>query len=218
MCDAAQGGNGPVHAVFAENWVVYTYWSALAHRFRPDTPSIAASNVVRQCQRVAHAACMPLPLAAVRLLDGPMWGCSVLNGARACALARWQASVAEVYDASARDLSPLRLVLGASNDTLSSYRPLQLQAPPRTTLLLEGLGSTTFRAFGFGPMMFGRAPKQHPAACFVPRAQCRALEKLPAWAAPPSAQARILCCQCQCPDGWRCMRRCCGRTSSCPLA
>lgn len=32
---AAQGANGPVHAVFAENWVVYTYWSAIAHRFRP---------------------------------------------------------------------------------------------------------------------------------------------------------------------------------------
>ena len=29
-----QGANGPVHAVLAENWVVYTYWSAAAHRFQ----------------------------------------------------------------------------------------------------------------------------------------------------------------------------------------
>ncbi len=28
-----QGANGPVHAVLAENWVVYTYWSAASHRF-----------------------------------------------------------------------------------------------------------------------------------------------------------------------------------------
>ena len=53
----------------------------------------------------------------------------VLICGRACVLARWQASVAEVYDASERDLSPLRLILGASNETLSSYRPLQLQVP-----------------------------------------------------------------------------------------
>jgi hypothetical protein len=42
---------------------------------------------------------------------------------------RWQASVVELYDDSGRDLSPLRLLLGGSNDTLSSYRPLQLQVP-----------------------------------------------------------------------------------------
>ena len=29
---AVQGANGPVHAVFGENWVVYTYWSSAAHR------------------------------------------------------------------------------------------------------------------------------------------------------------------------------------------
>ncbi len=29
-----QGANGPVHAVMAENWAVYTYWSRTAHRFQ----------------------------------------------------------------------------------------------------------------------------------------------------------------------------------------
>ena len=36
----------------------------------------------------------------------------------------------ELYDASPRDLSPVHLVLGSSIDTLSSYRPLQLEVPP----------------------------------------------------------------------------------------
>lgn len=31
---AAQGASGPVHAVMAENWLVYHYWSAANLRFQ----------------------------------------------------------------------------------------------------------------------------------------------------------------------------------------
>ncbi len=66
-----QNANGPVHAVIAENWVVYTYWSRTAHRF--------------------------------------------------------QATVIELYDDSPRSLSAARLVLGSTNSTVSSYRPVELE-------------------------------------------------------------------------------------------
>ena len=67
-----QGANGPVHAVMAENWVVYTYWSRIAHRF--------------------------------------------------------QSSVVELYDDSPRSLSAAQLVFGSTNSTVSSYRPVELEA------------------------------------------------------------------------------------------
>ena len=69
---AMQGANGPVHAVMAENWVVYTYWSRVAHRF--------------------------------------------------------QSSVVELYDDSPRSLSAAQLVFGSTNSTVSSYRPVELEA------------------------------------------------------------------------------------------
>ena len=67
-----------MHAVMAENWVVYTYWSRVAHRF--------------------------------------------------------QSSVVELYDDSPRSLSAAQLVFGSTNSTVSSYRPVELEACLSTTL------------------------------------------------------------------------------------
>jgi hypothetical protein len=73
-----QGANGPVHAVIAENWVVYTYWSRTAHRFQAtvielydDSPrSLSAAQLVFGSTNSTVSSYRPVELEVSTVLRG----------------------------------------------------------------------------------------------------------------------------------------------------
>lgn len=75
-----QGANGPVHVVMAENWVVYTYWSRVAHRFQStvvelydDSPrSLSAAQLVFGSTNSTASSYHPVELEASRLCVLPL--------------------------------------------------------------------------------------------------------------------------------------------------